>query len=220
MGRLGTLRIAALFLVALGVGVTSRAAPVAGQMNTFQGGTEGWGQGINTTNTVVTSGGPAGLQDNYIRVTAFGGGGPGSRLITLNESSPWTGNFLAAQIAAVEMDVRSFDTQSRPLYLRVALRSASGSAVVSAPHVMTADGTWHHVVFPLTSDALTPAGSFTSVMSNVADFRILHGVDSDHRGEPIASSFGLDNIRLVGIPEPSAALLAAWPILLLRRRRK
>jgi hypothetical protein len=224
MGKLHALRLSAAgFMVVVGVGIGVQAAPVAGQFNDFESGTtQGWGVGINVNNTVNMLGGPAGAEDNYIRVTSTGGGGPGSRLITLNESAQWTGNFLTAQIGAVEMDLKNFGTT--PLSMRIGLRNPSNSEGLAsaAPFTLPADGQWHHVVFPLSGGAMTPGGSYSTVMSNAADFRILHGTNTDHRGETIAGSFGVDNVRTILVPEPSLGLLAAAPtlLLLLRRRRR
>src|SRR5687768_2580398 len=217
VGRITVVALGVMFAAGRAVG-----APVAGQVSDFESGTtQGWGVGIPATNSTNVLGGPAGAQDNYLRVTATGGGGPGSRLITLNESAAWSGNFLNANLASVEMDLRNLGTV--PLTMRIALRTSSGNAVTSANgFTLPADNQWRHVVFPLTSAALTPSGSYASVMSNVADFRILHSAAADHRGDTIASSFGMDNIRLVGVPEPSATVpfVLAGAALAGRRRRR
>lgn len=219
VGRITVIALGVIFAVARVDG-----APVAGQVSDFESGTtQGWGVGIPANNSTNVLGGPAGAQDNYLRVTATGGGGPGSRLITLNESAAWSGNFLNANLASVEMDLRNLGTT--PLTMRVALRTATDSSLTSANAfalTLPADNQWHHIVFPLTSAALTPSAgtSYTAVMSNVRDFRILHSATADHRGDTIASSFGVDNIRLVGVPEPSVGLVVVAAVGGMMRRRR
>lgn len=220
MGTMG--RIAVSGFVVMLVVARVDGAPVAGQVNDFESGTvEAWGVGIPTNNSSNVLGGPAGPDDNYLRVTAVGGGGPGSRLITLNQSAQWSGSFLSANLASVEMDLRNLG--STPLMMRVALRTATGNALTSAEaFALPVDSQWHHVVFPLTSAALTPSfgTTYTAVMSNVADFRIIHSEEADHRGDPIAGSFGVDNIRLVAVPEPSAGLIIMAALGATVRRRR
>src|SRR3970040_2037631 len=56
---------------------------------------------------IEASGGPAGAGGAYLRLVATGAGLAGSRLAALNESL-WTGNYLAAGISAIRMDVNNF----------------------------------------------------------------------------------------------------------------
>ena len=81
----------ALVAAASTVSATAHAQNIAvGNQNTFESGTtEGWlinllGMGGPVPQPeVITTGGPAGAGDAYLRLTATGRGGPGGRLVGL-----------------------------------------------------------------------------------------------------------------------------------------
>src|SRR5574340_117494 len=78
-----------------------------GQIDTFEdGATQGWHvPGPSPVPPVnEPNGGPAGAGDAFLRVTATGGNGPGSKLSVMN-ASQWTGNYLASGITSIRMDV-------------------------------------------------------------------------------------------------------------------
>jgi hypothetical protein len=208
------------------------AGPILGQVDTFQDGTlQNWatgnrgpGQPIN-----ISNGGPAGSGDHYLLLTANGGRADG-RLTVFNRSQ-WAGNFLAAGVNAVEMDLKNFGTT--PLFIRVAVKSNTGATspgfVSTVPFVLPADGEWHHAFFPLGEASLTEVNStilsLAALLSNVGEFRILNGQNPELNGDPITSQLGVDNIQATVIPEPGTlALLGLGCGLLalasrLRRRR-
>ena len=102
------------------------AVPVSalsvGQIDTFQDGTtQGWhvGGGPNLPEAfppVIPDGGPNGSGDQFLQVESTGGAGPGSRLSVLN-TSQWAGNYVAASITAIAMDVRNFGPEDLSLRL-------------------------------------------------------------------------------------------------------
>jgi hypothetical protein len=217
MGRAVSVGLSALF-VGLGLSVAADAAPVPFQRNDFESGTTlNWGDGGPASTTQnVANGGPLGAGDNYLGVTSAGGGGPGSRMIVLNRSSQWVGNFQTAGIPAIEMDLKNFGNAA--LSMRIALMSNSSYVVSSTGTSLANDGQWHHLVFPLAASGLTASGgTASSILSNVTEFRIIHSRDLDQRGDPIVGSLGVDNI--VAIPEPCVLLLSSSVTLLLMRRR-
>ena len=63
-------------------------------------------------------------------------------------------------------------------------------------------------------------GPLNTFLQNVVEFRILHSVAPDLDGDPIAANLGVDNITPVGVPEPSALVLAGLGVLALTRRRR
>jgi len=70
---------------------SAAADPVLFQIDTFEGGSQGWFTGgpmVPPQPAAVVSGGPTG---NFMLLTAVGGTGLNSRLSVLNESQ-WTGN--------------------------------------------------------------------------------------------------------------------------------
>ena len=201
----------------------SGATPVLSQVNDFESGnTQGWGNGGGAPDPVnVTTGGPGGAADNFLRVTARGGNGAGSRLVAYNRATQWAGNYVTARVTGVEMDLKNFGTT--PLQMRIAFQeSGPGSRFASAvPFTLPADGLWHHANFSLVPTSLTRAsGSSTAAtaLTRVFELRIIHSVAADFMGDPIASSFGVDNIRPV--PEPAVAGMGLAAAALFRRRRR
>ena len=196
------------------------ASPTLNQVNDFENGqVSGWTNGGSAPDPAnIATGGPAGANDNYLRVTSTGGSGAGSRLVTLNENSRWTGNFTAAGVNAVTMDLKNFGTT--PLSMRIALEGGGGSWFASTtPVTLPADGAWHPARFELTSGMNRIEGSSTlaNALTSVTEFRILHSSSPNYRGDTIASSFGVDNITAV--PEPAGLAAVAVLLPLLRRRR-
>jgi hypothetical protein len=217
--RIGLISAAVL---ACGVASAAAASPILNQVNNFSAGaTSNWSNGGNAADPVnVSTGGPAGANDSFLRVNANGGGGPGSRLVTYNRGSQWTGNFSAAGVTAVSMDLKNFG--SSPLSMRIGLEGPNSTWYVSSqPFTLAADNAWHTATFPLTIAGMTNAGgsaTLGSVLGQVSEFRILDNPSVDYHGALISSSFGVDNVRAV--PEPaSAAVLAAALLPLMGRRR-
>src|SRR6266576_1378188 len=70
----------------LAVASSAAAVPTLNQVNDFQNGqASGWGNGGGAADPVVVStGGPTGTGDRFLRVTATGSGNAGSRLVTFN----------------------------------------------------------------------------------------------------------------------------------------
>src|SRR5712671_6591818 len=97
--RLGTYCAAAMLAVAS----AATASPSLNQVNDFQGGqVSGWSNGGSAADPVlVSTGGPTGAGDAFLRVNATGGSGAGSRLVTFNTNQRWTGNFTSAGVTAV-----------------------------------------------------------------------------------------------------------------------
>ena len=80
-------------------------------MDTFSASAEGWFAGGGPLGgipavppAVQPGGGPGGAGDPFLRITATGASGPGSRLVAMN-GAQWSGDYLAAGVAALEMDL-------------------------------------------------------------------------------------------------------------------
>jgi hypothetical protein len=201
------------------VAAAANATPVPNQVNTFSGGNNGgWVNGDRTGDPpIVTTGGPAGTGDAFLRVTANGGGGAGSRLITLNESTAWTGNFATAGVNAVSMDLKNFGTS--PLAMRLCLEESGGTWYISNPaFTLAADNAWHSATFNLTAGGFSLANGgtpFATGMTRIREVRVLDNPSIDFRGAAVSASFGLDNVRAV--PEPGTLLVIAVAPIFLRR---
>jgi hypothetical protein len=230
--RLIFLMRAALALgVALLLSASGSAQITLGQKDTFEDGTlNKWTNGNNNVggNLKNLTGGPGGASDRYLDVTSTGDFGTGSRLAFHNRVQ-WTGDYNAAGVNAIEMDLRNFGSSS--LTIRVALRadpfSQLTSGYVSDPGFALAnDGAWHHAVFSLTDSAMkpinSPSVSLHDSLSSVPEVRLLSSVNPSLNGDLIIARMGVDNIQASfqggPAPEPASVLLicaaglgtAAW----------
>jgi len=241
---LSTSAFAVLCLLCLLPPGTARAVSV-GQIDTFEDGTlQGWQQGLSATTADhmrnISTGGPAGSNDNYLEVTsdstlAFGG----SRLTFFNREQ-WTGDYTAAGITAIAMDVKNF-CPCEPLNLRVGINASvadptgtqiiGGTFTTSASFSLDSSSGWTRVVFSLRPEdlvAVDPArGNYVMgndvmvTLANVNELRLMNNdpLNPDWNGLPITSRLGVDNIQVVPLP-PALALFASGLGVLLTRRRK
>src|SRR5690242_10432873 len=121
-------RIWTVTLFALGCVCASGAT--IGQIDTFSTGTENWmAPDPDNPNPPTTAlGGPGGPADQYLKLVANGGDfapeTAGSRLTVLN-GAQWAGNYVAAGIRAIAMDVNNFGPD--PLFLRLLFESFPGA---------------------------------------------------------------------------------------------
>jgi len=217
-----------------------------GQIDTFDDGTlQGWQQGLpqSTADHMrnVSSGGPAGLNDNYLEVTSdstlqFGG----SRLTFFNREQ-WTGDYTTAGITAIAMDVKNF-CPCEALNLRLginasvadptnATRILGGTFTTAASFSLDSSSGWTRVVFSLRPEDLVAVdsarGNYVTgndvmvTLANVNELRLLNNdpLDPDWNGLPITSRLGVDNIQAVPLP-PALALFASGLVVLLTRGRK
>lgn len=194
--RLGCWVAIAIFNCSLWVNYGSAIS--FGQMDTFQDGTTmNWQEGLNSPNppTNISTGGPDGTGDRYLRDSSTGGFGAGSKLIMFNEAQ-WTGNYNLVGVDRVTAQMANFG--SGTLHMRVGIRSTSGTIYVSKNAMdLPADGQWHDVTFDLSEAELINSGgtdTLTQVLSSVAEVRILSAIGRSFQGDPIVATLGVDNI--------------------------
>lgn len=223
--RIGFVLLAA-FLSVLPATGSAQIAP--GQTSNFEAGTtQGWlinllgglpapiGQPVAPAAAFpvnVPTGGPAGANDNYLKLTSLGTSGPGGRLMVLNPGA-WGGNWLAAGIASVRMN--AINLGNTDLQLRFGLEDAMNAPptnfAVSAARTLVAGSGWQMLEFPIFGiDGLTAyLGTVNNALTNATIMRIYHSPAAADNGPPIVASLGLDNITAVGrtVPEPSAFVL-------------
>ncbi len=231
------MRILSFFVaVALLFATSSLASAqvVSGQVDTFESSTTlNWANGLPAADPTVQLGGPGGALDHYLRIATNGVGiGQGSLLIAFNRFQ-WVGDYTAAGVNAIEMDVRNFNLPGG-MSVRVGLKTTTFSntpGYVSLASLVPMDGLWHHFVFPLDSANMVPINAPPSLASVLgggnAEMRILHNANDDLNGQstpPIAAQLGVDNVRAIAVPEPGAlaltGLVIAWTVGSLRKARK
>jgi hypothetical protein len=199
----------------------SRGMVMLGQVDTFSNGNSAfWTGGLGPL--VIDNGGPAGLGDRYLEVTADGSGSGGK--INIYNREQWLGDYLAAGVTAVSMDLRNFSAQT--LQMRIAFKTGSGPTapgyVTTVPVSIPNDGAWHRAVFPLQASAFTGINgpeNFNSVLSLLTqEFRILHSTTASLTGNTLVGRLGVDNVQ--AIPAPSAAWVLGLGLVGFRRRRR
>jgi hypothetical protein len=176
-----------------------------GAADTFQSGTtQGWSSGGNnpTPPVAVIGGGPAGAADNFLQLAANGSGNAGGKLVAF-AGPQWTGNYTAAGVTGIAMDL--LNAGATDLSLRLYLDASGNGVMSSAPVTLAAQSGWTHVLFSLTPATLT--GSAQGVLSSVTQLRLFHSTTATYPGSPIVTVLGVDNITAV--PEPASAWMAA-----------
>jgi hypothetical protein len=206
-----------LFFVHL-VLVGRTGAVVLGQVDTFEDGTTmGWANGVPGALVNIDTGGPAGVDDNFLQLTADGVGA-GGRLTTFNLQQ-WLGNYIGQGVTSIEIDLRN--QGSVALSIRLAFKSQNqpnAPGYLSAPILLPIGSGWQHFSISLTAANLIPIGGpapyATFFSSGLGDARIIHEVGATTlNGDFIVGQVGIDNIRAV--PEPTTVALVVGGMLFL-----
>ncbi len=196
---------AAVVIYALGVANQSLThAAIVGPFDDFEDGTTaGWIHGLDTSPTFpenIASDGPAGADDGYLRVSAMGSFGPGSRLVALNRSQ-WTGDFVSPGVTTILADVRN--PSLIQVDLRVAFQGAGEWFISDQPVSLPAGADWQSVALPITDGAIRALGEgdYASTMSSVTEMRLLHNPEFDFLGQAIVAEFHVDNLRIAPLAD-------------------
>ena len=197
--------------------------------------TQGWvanllGMGIHPAPPAnIPDGGPSGLFDNYLLLTALGGSGNGSRLSAINLSE-WAGDYIASGVSVITMSVNNLGASD--LFLRLAFEDPtvgppSNIAYSSDPVVVPAGSGWISIMFPIDPVFLSAGlGDVQTALHNTTLIRLYHSVEDNFPNpiSPIASvtaQLGVDNIdRIAFIPEPTTVLLLATGIGVVAAKRR
>ena len=224
--------VAAGVAVLLALSVPVSASPIVGQIDTFEdGGLAGWsvGPGHPAPPTNEANGGPGGVGDNYLRLTSLGGANAGSRLSAFNMAQ-WAGDYLAAGVTSIEMDLRNDGPDD--VVIRLLLAGPFGpfgpdNAVATLDSVfLPAGGSWVHAVFSLRpADLNVLLGTASGALSQAQELRLFHNPAPIFAGPPgssppVTAQLGVDNIEAV--PEPASVGLIGIAALagLMRRSRQ
>lgn len=209
--------------------VAALAAPPAlalslGQSDSFQDGTtQGWTSGAaNPVPPVhIATGGPAGAGDGFLLLQSIGGSGPGNRLVAINRAQ-WAGDYTAAGITALTMDVFNFGPDD--LQLRLLFEGGgpptTDAAWSSVPVFVPGGSGWQRVVLPVTAADLSapPGHDVAQALAGAHTLRLYHSAASTFPGDAVVVMLGVDNITAV--PEPASALLLAGGLATLAARRR
>ncbi len=203
------------YLPLLGLGLLLSVLPASaqitnGQSDDFQDGTlQGWRNGAAPSAiTNVNGGGPGGAGDRYLQVTSDGGGSAG-KLVVFN-TAQWSGNYTAAGVTTVALDVNN--TGPNDLVLRLWLEGAGGTFVSTTSVNLPSGSGWRAATFSVTPAALTFDSGINDVAATLADvfrFRIYHGPAPTAPGPSIVAVLGLDNITAGPVPSPDYDIEAA-----------
>jgi hypothetical protein len=190
-GGIGAVAITAAML-ALSVAPAPVGAAVSrGQLDDFQDASmEDWTGGAIMRN--VATGGPSGVGDRFLEVTAIDGH------VGTKNPAQWSGSYRTEGITAIEMDLNNFGPD--PLYMRL-LFTGAGRWGSAEPMELAPGSGWQHVVFGLTeADMVLVEGAapLNSVLASVSRV-VLHNDPDDpsgHGGSPDATAvLGIDNIH-------------------------
>jgi hypothetical protein len=198
-------------ILVLSLLIASQATAVTyDQVDDFQDpddGKAGWRGGVGfTTQQRRATGGPDGDGDAYLRVTTRR-----YHLATKN-TDQWAGNYLAAGIGAIEMDLKYIIPGPRAdaVEIRILLFGPGGAfASANLTDPISTDA-WERYRFGLTAADLVHVtggtGDLTDTLTDVSKLLIRHDradptLPGDHPPH-ITATLGIDNIHAV--PEPPA----------------
>lgn len=174
------------------------------QIDDFQDGTlQGWGGGASPQN--VSTGGPNGAGDRYLKLTSFGGIGGGSRLASFNIVQ-WIGNYTAAGVDAVEVWMRNLG--STPLEMRIVLFDFPSDTrwTSTVSQSLPVGGAWQKLTFSIKEADLTRVQgtmSYAALMLNVDRLMFRHQAGAPApEGDPISASVGIDAIKAINQAGP------------------
>lgn len=191
-----------LLFTAICFSISASSQITAGQMSDFEDGTtQGWSNGAGSPNppTNIPTGGPNGADDNFLEETSAGGSGPGSRMVILNTSSDWTGDYWNESINHIFCFVKNGGSQD--LFLRVAFRGGPDDTRIYtalAQPLPASQTTWvaKDFLFLSSTDFVIESGPNTveEVLMDVAEIRIVSSESGSYTGDNIMGTLHIDNI--------------------------
>jgi hypothetical protein len=188
-----------------------------GQVDTFSAGTlQGWAGGSSPTN--VATGGPAGADDRYLRITSTSGN------LGTDNASQWAGNYLGVGVTSLRFEVQN--QGASPLALRITVFGPNLlTAFTSVNEVVLAPGSdWVSAEFDLSESALVRtrgSATFTATLADVSRLLLRHDPDplsSPGVQNPVTGTLGIDNVTAV--PEPGTGVLVITGLAALAASRR
>ena len=209
-------------------GMPEAGAAVPGQIDNFEDGTiQNWGSGASLAN--IASGGPAGVNDNFLELSRTSS----PFHLTTKNTLQWAGDYTS--VAAMEMDLNALVVPPQN-GVRIMVLGPGGAFTSTVPQPV-APG-WSHYSFSLGAADMThvvgSGAGWTDPLTNDLGLTLSNVSHLLIRNDPtgptnvgqhpahVIGTFGIDNIEAVPIPEPATIILlvTAIAVTILRRRRK
>ncbi len=162
--------------------------------------TANWTKSTSTLpNQNMLTDGPAGADDNFLRVQSNGSTSSAGKLVTFNNAQ-WKGNYIAAGVTYISMDVRN--SGSNIITLRLAFQNTAWTndpkwSSINPIAVVPGQG-WNTIIFPIDANALTRLGhtnTYNGDFNNINELRILHDDAPGWDGDAIEAVLDIDNIQ-------------------------
>ena len=138
-------RLELLLTLILGAFLTAPAFAISvASLSDFQATTEGWLNGALASN---------GGHDGFLIGPTTAAGLPGSRLITANFEAEWLGDYIAAGVSGLLLDLRNVNGASptfpipQVLEIRIAVAGPGGAFVTEPSFMMDPAGLWMDGIF-------------------------------------------------------------------------
>jgi hypothetical protein len=182
--RIYRVRIAALVLVAFSAHAAPCWAIVANQVDTFNNGTtQNWGISMGAVPVgVLTDGGASGMAGDHALLmdsNVYGGG----RLLVVNQTQ-WNGNWTAAGITQVSMDVKNPNTFTLAMRLGIGGPGGAGANGIGDTFIsrdvipVPADNVWHTITFNVLASDFQKINDdhpdSAAALAGITHFRVLH----------------------------------------------
>lgn len=194
------MKIRILIIITLFIGYQLEAQIASDFINDFEDDTtQGWINGGTSPNppTNIPSGGPDGIDDNYLEEISSGGSGEGSRLIVFNVNPEWQGDYTGAGVNQISFYAKNGHTTD--LYLRIGFSGGVGSKMVTTNAVFlpSSQTDWIFITIPINAADFTMTNGPNTpgeVLLNVNGIRIFSNPNISYVGEAIEGTMHLDNI--------------------------
>ncbi len=217
-------------LILAAAGSVALGAPVNGFVEDFNTDGANWKDVAELDAVYSAAGGPDGsgfisgnIADVYTLNPTFGGIALRAHDEFDSSGDAFVGDWLAAGITLVSVDVRHDGGDDLGFFIRAARPANSPAAVFFSP-LSVASGQWTTLTFAIdeSSPFYVPAGApsptfFQDVMSDVGNFQLGVVANPAYAGNA-SVNFDLDNVRLLPTPA-TAGLLGLGGLVAVRRRR-